>query len=305
MLFALMALLAVGCEEQAGADASSAGGAAADSIIDAQYCPGHDARRMDVFLPHDSFPSPRPVVVYVHGGAWTEGDKGYVDEHLLYSPVKTRLLRRGYVFVTVNYRLAKDGAGGDALTAFPTQVEDVTCAIGHLRGDARRYRIDGRRIALWGFSAGAHVAALAGTLPRGMHEGHGGDAGTPSDVRALLLQSAITDLGRPRDFTGMESYLERAFPGYAERQGSVARQASPLTYADTSDPPFFLLHGGRDQYVSAGQSIRLHARLGGNREGHRLSVVPGAFHSFSGTSQRVLDDLADSMVAFVDAHLGG
>lgn len=305
LLFVLAATAALAIWSHASAPNSLGGSAARDSIIDAQYCPGHAKRRLDVFFPHDSFASPRPVVVYVHGGAWSEGDKGFHREHLLYYPVRARLLQSGYVFATVNYRLAGTTEGPGGVTAFPAQVEDVKCAIRHLRHEARRYRIDGRRIALWGFSAGAHVAALVGTLPRGSHEGSGPHAGTPGDVRAVLLQSAITDLGRRRDFTRMEPYLERAFPGYDRRPRSIVRQASPITYADGSDPPFFLLHGARDQYVSAEQSIRLHARLGGNRKGHRLSVVPGAFHSFSGTSERVLNELADSMVAFFDAHIGG
>jgi acetyl esterase/lipase len=297
----LLAITALAGDSRASTLDSLGRRSARDSVMDAQYCPGHAMRRMDVFFPADSFAPPRPLVVYVHGGAWTEGDKGFHDEHLLYYPVRQKLLDRGYVFATVNYRLAGHSRTG----AFPAQVEDVKCAIRHLRHEAGRYGVDGRRIALWGFSAGAHIAALIGTLPRGIHEGDGARAGTPSDVRALLLQSAITDLGRPRDFTQMESYLERAFPGYDRGRGSIVRRASPITHADGSDPPFFVLHGERDQYVSAEQAIRLHARLGGRRKGHRLTVVPGAYHSFSGTSQRVLDDLADSMVAFFDAHIGG
>ncbi|HJU64773.1 MAG TPA: prolyl oligopeptidase family serine peptidase, partial [Gemmatimonadaceae bacterium] len=162
----------------------------------------------------------------------------------------------------------------------------------------------GRRIGLWGHSAGAHLASMLGTLPAGRFEGQSGYSGTSSRVQAVLPQAAITELDRPGDFTGLDPYLTRAFPGYGSSAGLIRRLASPVTYADSSDPPFMLLHGQRDQYVSVQQPSRLYARLGGRARGHRLTIVSGASHSFAGPGQRVLRDLVDSMADFFDVHLG-
>ena len=270
-----------------------------DRIIDAQYCAGDVKRRVDVFYPDDeSFPPPRPLIVYVHGGAWTDGDKSDDNEHVLYDPVKDELLARGYVFAAVNYRLAGGGAN-----SWPAPVEDVKCAVRHLRHDALKYRIDPDRIGAWGHSTGGYLASMLGVLEQGQFEGNAGYATTSSEVQAVVPQAAITDLTEPTELFGFDAELEAAFPGYSA-QASITITASPVTYADLSDPPFLKLHGDADPTVNQLQSIRLHGLLGGTVNGHDLEIVEGASHSFFIPGVGTPPGLAELVADFFDAQLG-
>lgn len=90
---------------------------------------------------------PQPVVVYVHGGAWTTGDKANV----LAKPAYFTGL--GYIFVSVNYRLSPD-------VIHPAHAEDLAKAIAWIYGNIADYGGDRSRIALLGHSAGAHLVSL-------------------------------------------------------------------------------------------------------------------------------------------------
>ena len=92
--------------------------------------------------------SPRPVLLFVHGGGYTRGDKHgafYPDNITLWAA------RQGMVGVNVNYRLAPENA-------FPEAARDLASAITWLRANIARYGGDPERIILFGHSAGAsHV----------------------------------------------------------------------------------------------------------------------------------------------------
>src|SRR5262245_53563467 len=101
----------------------------------------------DLYLP--SGPGLFPIVVNVHGGYWRRGSR---DTYQHWGPY---LAARGYAGFTVSYRLTKPGQ-----KTYPQAVHDIRAAVQFIRGRARDFRIDPERIALWGNSAGAHLAAL-------------------------------------------------------------------------------------------------------------------------------------------------
>ena len=90
-----------------------------------------------------------PVMVFIHGGGWSTGDKSrYTTNHANY------FCPRGFVMVTVNYRLAPD-------VVYPAFSEDVAAAIGWVKSSISPYGGDPGRIVLSGHSAGAQLAAYA------------------------------------------------------------------------------------------------------------------------------------------------
>ena len=97
-------------------------------------------------------------MVYVHGGGWKRGDKSRVGEKVEF------FTGRGWVFVSVNYRLLPEGA-------HPANVNDVARALAWVHDHATDYGGDPDRLFLMGHSAGAHLAALVatseGASPRG------------------------------------------------------------------------------------------------------------------------------------------
>ena len=101
----------------------------------------------DLYLP--AGPGPFPVIVNVHGGYWRRGSR---DTFHHWGPY---LAERGYAGFTISYRLTKPGK-----KTYPQVVYDVRAAVQFMRGEAKKFRLDPKRIALWGNSAGAHLAAL-------------------------------------------------------------------------------------------------------------------------------------------------
>jgi acetyl esterase/lipase len=112
------------------------------------------AQALDVYtMPGAS--APRPLIVMVHGGGWRRGDKdnrGVVQAKVAY------WLPRGYLFVSVNYRMLP-GQGVDG------QADDVARALAFVQSHARVWGGDPSRLTLRGHSAGAHQVALLSADP--------------------------------------------------------------------------------------------------------------------------------------------
>lgn len=233
---------------------------------DITYCAaGNIELKMDMYYPVTDETS-LPVVVYVHGGGWTKGDKsggaGYRFIHAL--------IERGYLVVAVNYRLAPEHK-------FPAHIEDVKCAIRHLRAEAETYNLDPNRIGTIGSSAGGHLAALLGVTDESDEmEGDGGYLDQSSRVQAVVDIFGPTD---PAAFcTG--GWARQVF-GTASCEDEIISLASPLVYVSSDDPPFLILHGDMDELVLLEQSQVFYDSLTAAGVPVTLQVVRNAGHGFS------------------------
>ncbi|MDQ3930528.1 MAG: alpha/beta hydrolase, partial [Chloroflexota bacterium] len=208
-----------------------------------------------------SYVGPRPLLVYVHGGGWTEGDKTWVDRIMS----SGELALHGYTVTAVNYRLAPRHP-------WPAQIQDIKCAIRFLRAHSEEYNIDPDRVGVWGESAGGHLAAMLGlTNPEDGLEGSGGYLEQSSRVQAVV------DMFGPADLvaSGSESPQNRVM-GYLLLGDSPSeaklRSASPVSYASPDDPPFLLIHGEKDELVPFYHSTALLDSL--NAAGVPATLVP-------------------------------
>ena len=121
---------------------------------------GVDANLLSLDLYHfETTGATKPVVIYVHGGAWAIGDKANSITN------KTNLFSSlGYVFVSVNYRLSPSAASSDPnRIQFPTHNEDVADAVKWVYDNVASYGGDKQKMVLLGHSAGAHLVSLTGT----------------------------------------------------------------------------------------------------------------------------------------------
>ena len=150
--------------------------AGARALRDVAY--GDDPRqRYDVYLPAQ--PQRAPVILFVHGGGWANGNKdnpGVVENKAAY------WLPKGYVLVSINYRMRPDTAPID-------QARDVARALADVQKRAPSWNADPANVLLMGHSAGAHLAALVGassTLWR--------DAGAARPRGVVSLDSGALDV---------------------------------------------------------------------------------------------------------------
>ena len=203
------------------------------------------AQKLDLYLPEKAVGQPRPAVVIVHGGGWSQGDK----RRNQWWRIPAQYAHDGYVAISINYRLT-----GEA--PWPAQVEDSKAAVRWLRANAKQYGVDPNRIAAYGNSAGAHLVALLGLVKKSA-----GLEGTGPHLDQSSLVQAVCPSATPTDFLNWgapgvlpERLADTFFAGPPETLNDRARQASPITYVADDAPPFFLIHGTADRTVPKMQS---------------------------------------------------
>lgn len=190
-------------------------------------------QQLDVYMPERVQPGGAPVIVFWHGGGWTDGDKD------LYRFVGAALAEAGFVAVLPNYRLYPQ-------SKFPAFVEDGALALRWVRENAARHGGDPGRLFVAGHSAGAHEAALLAYDPRWL-AAVGGDPGWIRGVIALSGPHAL------------EADTADLRPIFAPPFGPA--DWKPVAHASARSPPTLLLHGASDDIVDIRHSEALASAL--------------------------------------------
>jgi acetyl esterase/lipase len=127
-----------------------------------------------------------PVIIFIHGGGWQIGDKTSIA-HL---NKRNFFVNRGFIFVSVNYRLAPNDF-------YPTYPQDVAQAIAFVFDWIAKFKGDSNKIFIMGHSAGAHLAALVATDESYLSiYGH-----QPKEIKGvILLDGAGYDIPAAIDF---------------------------------------------------------------------------------------------------------
>ena len=228
--------------------------------------------RIDLFVPQRAHAV--PVVVWIHGGSWSWGYRGF-------RVLIRNLTRHGIAVASIDYRHVPE--------RWPAQIEDCAEAVRWLRTNGARYGIAPQRIGVSGDSAGGHLASLLGVVE-----------GRPR-VRAVCALYPPTDMiliARKNAHYGRHSVFFRLFDGMIEERLPVARHASPLYRIRADAPPFLLIHGTNDKLVPPVHSVAIHRALRRKGIPSELILVPGRGHAFS------LDDAQFARVAaFFQRHL--
>ncbi len=203
----------------------------------------HRRQRLDVWR-MSTTPLHAPVVLYLHGGSWTMGDKREQGRPMLHE-----FVRRGWIAVVPNYRLAPS-------FPWPAQIEDATSALGWVKKHIAGLGGDPDRVVIAGGSAGGHLAALVALSA---------DDPTwrPPQVTGVddwSVRGALPFYG-VLEMTGDESHwrglgkglltllerrvVKRPFVGNED----LYRSLSPLERIHVNAPPFLVVHGRNDTLV--------------------------------------------------------
>jgi acetyl esterase/lipase len=245
--------------------------------------------KLDLFLPRENAGTPRPGIVFVHGGAWQGGNRGAFARQAAY------LAGKGYVGACIEYRLS-----GEA--TFPAAIEDCKAAVRWLRANAKTYHLDPDRIAACGGSAGGHLVALLGVSDKVKElEGVGGNAGISSRVNLVIAFNGVFDLTKVARNAQAAGPVARFLGGTAADKPEVYRQASPITHLTSDAPPFLFLHGTADKTVPIEQSRAMLAKLRQAGVKAELYEAEGAGHGFFNRPPHYEPTLK-RMEAFLDEH---
>ncbi|MDP6958212.1 MAG: alpha/beta hydrolase [Planctomycetota bacterium] len=230
-------------------------------LRDLEYGKGEGTSlKLDLYQPEVSTMQPKPVILYIHGGGWRGGDKRK-------AAMAADLVRRGFILVSINYRLS-------GVAKYPAAIDDCRTALKWIREKAQKYQIDPSRIGVLGPSAGGHLSLLLSLSLEGEDR----------------VQAVCSWFG-PADFTsGYEKKSNSAawvfLGGSPSELPEVFKEASPATYVSKDDPPVFLIHGDKDTTVDIEQSEILYKKL--KEAGVKVDFlrVKNAGHGFRPTGGR-------------------
>lgn len=239
-------------------------------------------QKMDIYLPAGRSTATTKVLIMIHGGGWTQGDKSefttYVDT------LKKRL--PGYAIFNINYRLANGTAN-----FFPTQENDVKTALDFIYAKRNEYKISETWVLL-GASAGGHLALLQ-----------------VYKYTSPVKIKAVVDFFGPTQLTNMYNFpanplipllLIQVTGGNPTTHATLYQQSSPMTFITAQSPPTIILHGGADIVVAPSQSVMLRDQLQTAGVPNQYVFYPTESHGWTGAN---MVDSFDKIMAFLSTHV--
>jgi acetyl esterase/lipase len=230
-----------------------------------------------------------PAIICIHGGGFRAGNRTGYDPQII------RLAEKGYVAVTISYRLAPK-------YPFPAAIHDTKAAVRWMRANAKKYGIDPNRIGVTGGSAGGTLVQMLGnTADVKEFEGDGGNPKESSKVTCVVNYFGANDFtksyGKSVDAAQV---LPLYLGGNLEKERLKHIKASPLYWVTPDAAPTLCVHGTNDKYVAHEQSVWLIDKLKAAGVEAELLTLDGAGHGFQGKDAETAEK---AMIAFFDKHL--
>jgi acetyl esterase/lipase len=253
------------------------------------YCNG---QTLDIYVPNSTDTRPKPVAIYVHGGSLqlglSSGDKSDLKPVFL-----NALATAGYVVASINYRLAPQ-------YKYPSQIEDVKCAVRYLRSNAQTYGINGSEVFAFGDSSGGQLVSLAALTGSYAPFNLGPYSNQPSGITAAA------------DFFGETNFTELGISSSDFQQvygnESNLALASPINFVSASSAPILIIQGVEDNIVPESQSVQLYSALHANGAQTQLILVQNAGHELIQVGSQPISPsistIADDMVSFFSNYTG-
>jgi acetyl esterase/lipase len=203
-------------------------------------------QKLDIYLPRESR-GPLPMVVFVHGGSWQEGNKNP------YAFAGRALAAQGFMTLVINYRLHPQDK-------YPAFVDDVALALRWAADNAKALNGDANKLFAMGHSAGAYNVAMA-VLDQRL-------AGVTPKL------AGVVTLAGPFDFLPLDS------PVTIEVFGKLADLPStqPVNHMNAGAPPFLLLHGADDTTVFPRNAKGLQTAFEKAGQQVEIKIYPGISH---------------------------
>jgi len=228
---------------------------------------------LDVYLPANAKGNV-PLVIWVHGGGWMHGDK-YADMSYMKNTIRT-ILDKGYALASIDYR-------NSTTVRFPAQIQDCNQAVEFLYQHAADYKVDKTKFVLMGFSAGGHLASLLGLSNNSAIPDFYYNKKKPAfTIKAVLdfygPSNFIMFYNQGTDVDAASDPISVLLGASPLKRPDLATLASPITYVDKNDPPFFIINGEKDESVPMAQSLVLKSSFDLVNVKSQITIVKDAPH---------------------------
>ncbi|MCG6205265.1 alpha/beta hydrolase [Rhodopseudomonas sp. HC1] len=227
----------------------------------------HERQAFDVYRPHSPSQTPRPGLIFVHGGAFTEGRRDRSSE--IYANVLYYFARHGIVGINAGYRLAPEAR-------YPEATRDIAKVVAWMRANATDLGVDPERIFLMGHSAGgAHVGSYAFDRRHQADGGHG--------LAGVLIIS-----GRVRADSHAHNPNALRVAEYYGSDAAVHEDVSPVSHVDATSPPTLIACAEFENPLIDVYCFELAYRLGAAKrkappfmwlKGHNHTSIIGQFNT--------------------------
>lgn len=236
--------------------------------------------KLDVWFPAKRLGEPpwivlpdklNPVLLNIHGGKWTLGDKIGDTYNIMH------YISRGWSVVNINYRYVTEAP-------LPVPIADCRQALNWIYENTHTYKLDTNNIVVSGDSSGGHYALMTGLME------HDNDINIPGKevkrklrVKAIINWFGMNDLGKVEQWNGkqldwMDEDFLQVMVGDLERAQEILDISSPKNYLTENSPPIISIHGDADPIVPISQSLDLHKMLDSLQVTHKLVTVKGKKH---------------------------
>ena len=219
---------------------------------------------LDIYRKKD-IDNPTPLIIFVHGGSWTKGNK---KDYLIYL---LSYAEKGFVTASLSYRFSQEAK-------FPAAVEDIICGIKWLKNNAVEYGVDSNNVAIVGGSAGGHLALMAAYTMDNLFGIEDCDSGPASHK-----VDAVVNFYGPADLTtdyAINRKETRFFIGADyNSQPDKYLIASPIYYITKDDPPTMTFIGTLDELVPLNQTNTLDQLLKKVNVYHDYHILKGWPHT--------------------------
>jgi len=225
---------------------------------------GNELRqKLDVYLPANRNINETKVFIWIHGGAWSSGDK---SEFTNLKPVLDTALDN-YAFVSLNYRLFDANTGENR---FPNQELDIQLALDFIASKLSEWKLS-NNVIIGGASAGGHLALLQAYK----HNSNGLIKACvayfpPTEMASFYYSNAFATL-----------VLHGLFNGAPNDYYDAYFDASPLNFITSSSVPTLFFHGNQDDVVPLSQSELLQSKLIEEEVHHDYLFFDGEGHGFN------------------------
>ena len=256
---------------------------------------GNYRHKLDILTRRGVVPEGAPVLVYIHGGAWIIGDKR--EQGI---PMMHELVQRGWICVSINYRLSPRAT-------WPAHIVDCKRAVAWVRQHIAEYGGDPGFIAVSGGSAGGHLSALLALTP-GVAEWQPGFEDLDASVDACVPFYGVYDLTGHPERSGAYGHgtldlLERMVMKTSVRDNpTLFERASPDHRVTEAAPPMLVFHGANDTLVPLGVARHFVAELRLHSPAPVAAVeLPCAQHAFDVLASIRCRHTAMGAVRFLEA----